>query len=496
MKSKFIKNFSFLAISLFTIKLLGGLYRIPLANFLDADGMGLYQMVFPLFSLFLTITSSAIPSAISKMTSDSRGDETQIASVYKTARKYVFWGSLTASVALILLSAQFAKLQGNANAQIPYVLIAPSVFFVGYISLYRGIYQGKLNMRPTAISQIIEQVVKIGFGLTFAYILRKNTLYAAYGTVFAVTLSELVTVLYIKIKAKDIKLKKIGEFDKNISKRLLALAVPMTISFSLTPLITIVESRLILSNAFSALGALSDFGLYQGCAITLVSVPIALISALGVVLIPYLENSKKDVFSISLRFALVILPIFALGFFFFSDSVANTFFSKFDGVEKSTLAMLIKFSSLTIIFQGLHVLTTSTLYGMNRAKIPLVSLLVGGVLKIVTLLVALPKYGIIVAVFSDWVCYFVALCVNLIYIIVRRKIQLHKRLFVSLGILYALCAAELFVVSNLLVGFVGILIGGVCVLATTIVSLCLTYILSPNEKDEMLNILRKKTTES
>lgn len=492
MKSKFVKNFSLLALSLFAIKLLGGIYRIPLANLLDAEGMGLYQMVFPLYTLFLTMTSSALPSAISKLVSDSKHDEQKVMSIYKTARVFVMIGSAIASIVLIAFSLPLAKMQGNISAQLPYMLIAPSIFFVGGICLYRGVYQGKLDMKPTAISQIVEQVVKIAFGLLLAYIFRSNIFYAVLASILAVTVSEVVTFIYLKVRAKKVIVKNIGVVDLNVAKELLSLFAPMTLAFSLTPLITTVESRLILSNVFSQFGGLADFGLYQGCAVTLVGLPIALISALGVVLIPYLENSKKDVLSISMRFSLVVLPLFAIAFFFFASNISNTLFSSFGLFERNTLANLVRFSSLTVILQGLNVLTTSTLYGMKRARIPLITLFIGGALKILTILLWLPKYGIIVAVISDWVCYSVALILNLIYIISKRKISLGKGALLSLVTLYAVCTLEMQLISQFIFGMLGIIIAVLIVSLTIVAFAVFAEILTVDEKKDIFGGIFKR----
>ena len=151
-------------------KVLGAFYRIPLTNLLGAEGIGIYQAVFPLYSLLLTASSTGVPNGIAKMISG--GDVSDGYSVLKSALTVFLPLGLIGSLVLLLLCKPISNLQGNGSAYIAYALISPSVILVSVISCFRGFFQGNLNMKPTAISQIIEQLIKLIFGLSLCSLIK------------------------------------------------------------------------------------------------------------------------------------------------------------------------------------------------------------------------------------------------------------------------------------------------------------------------------------
>jgi len=201
--SKVLKGAGVLALCAIVAKLIGAVYRIPLTNLVGAEGIGLYQMVFPLYTVLLTVSSGGLPVAISRVVSDriAKGDE-------KGARKVLFVALVSLSIAgallavlLVLLRYQIAGLQGNRAAALPYLGIAHSLFFVAIIAAFRGYYQGKQNMLPSALSQLTEQIFKLGVGLALATILLPRGLeVAVFGAMVGVSISELITAGYLAIQ--------------------------------------------------------------------------------------------------------------------------------------------------------------------------------------------------------------------------------------------------------------------------------------------------------
>lgn len=176
-------------------KLLGALYRIPLTNVVGSEGMGLYQMVFPLYTLLLTVSSGGLPVAISRLVAVrmGTGDNEGAKKVLKVSVIALSIIGAIGSVALSLTGGLIARIQGNPSATLAYFGIAPSVFFVAVLSCLRGYFQGRENMLPTAVSQLLEQAVKLFFGLAFAKLLmRRGVEYAVFGSLLGVSLSELI----------------------------------------------------------------------------------------------------------------------------------------------------------------------------------------------------------------------------------------------------------------------------------------------------------------
>ena len=131
-------------------KVVGVLYRIPLANIIGGEGMGLYQQVFPAYNLLLTITSAGIPVAISRMVSHyvTIGQVKNARKVFTTALRLLTVLGIATTAILLLLSGSIAALVGTPEGFLSYMCIAPSLFFVCVMSAYRGYMQGMRRMMP------------------------------------------------------------------------------------------------------------------------------------------------------------------------------------------------------------------------------------------------------------------------------------------------------------------------------------------------------------
>ena len=178
-KQSFVFSAVILAISGIFCKILGAIYKIPLSNILGSQGMGIYYLVFPIYAFFLTLTSSSFTTAISKIVSKQMADNKKLLA-YKTFKAslilLVFLG-LIASIFLSIFSYFIAKLQGETNAYICYLIIAPSILLVAIICAFKGYFQGLQNMTPTALSQVIEQLIKLFTGFLLASLLVKKALF-------------------------------------------------------------------------------------------------------------------------------------------------------------------------------------------------------------------------------------------------------------------------------------------------------------------------------
>ena len=190
-ENKFIMGAFYIALGGFIAKAIGAIYRVPLTNVIGSYGMGLYQLVFPLYSLLLTVSGTGVPSALSKLIAEkiSLNDRVNADGIFKTSLALMSVIGLFLSISLLAFAPLVARVQGDKNATLLYMLISPSVFLVSIMSVFRGYFQGRMNMKPTALSQIIEQIVKLLFGLFFAYYFMPNVLKATAGAVLSVRLA-------------------------------------------------------------------------------------------------------------------------------------------------------------------------------------------------------------------------------------------------------------------------------------------------------------------
>ena len=162
-KQSFLKGAATIAVGGFIAKLIGALYRIPLTNIIGGYGMGLYQMVYPFYCLLLTVSATGIPSSIAKMVAEKRARGISSQSLLKSS--FVLFLSIGALGTLLMmaLSPLLSRAQDCPEVKNGYLALAPSVLLVSAISVFRGWFQGENNMFPTALSEVTEQVVKVGF---------------------------------------------------------------------------------------------------------------------------------------------------------------------------------------------------------------------------------------------------------------------------------------------------------------------------------------------
>ena len=178
----------------FVSKLLGAVYRIPLIAILGGTGMGIYQMVYPLYCILLTVSASGIPTGIARLIASGNAEGAE-------KRAFLLYGGigLCGSLVMYALSGILSVAQGEPAVSLCCKLLSPSVLFVAIISVVRGYFQGKGNMYPTAFTEIAEQAIKVAFGILLAYIYRGDITRSVGAAVFAVTVSEAASAAFAVI---------------------------------------------------------------------------------------------------------------------------------------------------------------------------------------------------------------------------------------------------------------------------------------------------------
>lgn len=450
MKNKgFIKGAALLIICNLIGKVLGAVYRIPLAQTIGSVGMGQYQLVFPLYCLILTISTSGIPVAISKLVAEFNTNNR-----YKDSKRLLKMSLILLSVLSVLGAAitvvgakLIAGLQGNPDAYICYYGIAPAIIFVGLLSALRGYFQGNLIMFPTAISSLIEQLFKMIFGLYFAIKLSAyGVQYAVLGALAGISLSELIACLFLLVCyiVYSKKLKKLGSNDiysrKFLAKRLFSLSVPITLGGLISPITSMVDSLLVVNLLmFSGLASSSAtmlLGIQSGVVEPLINLPVVISVSISTALLPSLsslsaksmgegnENLKnesetksqiKNLIEKSYQITLSISIACAVCFIIYGNQILNFLYARsFDYDELTTAVKLLFLGSVNVILLSLVQVSAGSLQALGYPKYPVKALLFGCLAKVFleVILISIPQIGIMGAVLSGCVCYFIVLCIN------------------------------------------------------------------------------------
>ncbi len=452
--AKLLKNALTVAVGGFFAKLLGAVYRIPLGNLLGGYGLGLYQMVFPVYAMLLTFSGSGVPSALSKLIAES--GEREVVKLMRASKTLWLFG-LIFSVLLAAFSLPLARLQGNAQAGYAYLFLSPSVFFVSAFSAYRGYFQGKENMLPTVFSQIVEQGAKLVLGLVFAFAFISDISMAAGGACLGVTCSEGIAYLYLRGKYKKSAGKAQAVFlpgeKRTYIKRILAHVFPMTLIGILPPLTGVIIGFFtipLLSQTTPF--ATRQYGVYFGGVTAVVAMPVALCYGIAVAVIPLLSkgkgrmpdaahgNKEKAAYLYTL---LLALPA-SVAVYVFRREITAILFPSLSAVERVLAAKLLGVSSASVLFLSVGQTASAVLIAKGRAVRSAKNYAVGCAVTLFFSFALLKGgYGIISLPISANFGDFVATFLNLVYSRRKQEKRAQEMLVVLALVLLALLSGML-----------------------------------------------------
>lgn len=440
-------------------KVIGAIYRIPLTKILTAEGMGIYQMVFPLYTLMLTISSSGLPSSISKIISEcyARNQIEQAKRVLKTSFVLLFLFSFVCSLIVLFGSKYIAGIQGNNDAWLGYVGLAPAILLVGIISGFRGYFQGLQIMVPSAISGFIEQVVKLGFGLLFAYNLAsKGVPFAVFGAVIGISLSEFVALIYLLIRfvftRKKVGIKEISPIVlsyRKTAKNILSCSILVTLGGLIMPLTMLIDSVVvinILKNiGLSIQSATALFGLQTGVVGSIINMPVILSLSISTAILPMVSRKKTqgDIDGVAkysskaVLLAIIISLPASVGVFTFSKEIIQLLYGKtLSLIEIENASHILQVASLGVFYLAMVQVSAGILQGISKFYIPLISLSIGAFVKIILniILVRMSTINILGAEFSTVACYACAFIINIGFLIKYNVLKLNSRIFALFGL--------------------------------------------------------------
>lgn len=447
-KGSFVQGAAILGIAGLIVKVIGAAFRIPLANTIGLIGTSYYDTAYPYYSWLLVISTSGLPTAISKMVSErvTLGDYRGAHRVFTTAMQILCCIGLLTSILMFFGSDYIARLHMLPEAAYCFKALAPALFFVALMCAYRGYMQGMQQMVPTAISQVVEQVGKLAVGLTLAFmLLDAGPEYAAMGALIGVTVSELLALIYVMLSYRRRWPKIRARLERSVRRevepvagRLIAIALPITIGASISPLSSVVDSaliiRILLKLGYAKETAQTAFSLMRTNVATLTNMPGVLTMALAMSLVPAISafSAKRDHAGIQdtarlgLKLALIIGLPCAVGLFVLASPILSMLYPNLTEGELTLAVDLMHTSSIGVIFLSLVQSMTGVIQGMGKPNVPVFNLFIGFVLKVASLLALMniPQVNIQGAAVSTVVCYAFAGIADTIYVIRRAKLRL------------------------------------------------------------------------
>ena len=438
--SKFLKGTLILTASSIVVKIIGSLNWIILSRVLGGEGIGLYQMGFPIYLMAITVSSAGVPVAISIITSEklAKKDYRGAKRVFTVSLRLLLLTGLVFSSALFF-GADFLINQHiirDARAYYSIIALAPAVFFVTFLASFRGYLQGWQIMTPTATSEVVEQLTRVITMLVFADLFMPYGLaYAAGGASMGAgvgAICALLVLMWFYRRLKKRLQKEMEEQDTNVPqesaghiiKRLLRLALPVSLTSLMLPIganldLLIVPQRLEVAG-FNVRHATELFGYLTGMAVPLVNLATIFTAAMTISLVPSISESKalhnliaiRGKIRIAFRVAMIItFPCF-MGLYFLGEKVASLIYNA------PKAAGAIETMSIGILFLGMHQISTGILQGLGKTAIPVINMILACIIKVLLSwhFTAIPELGIKGASLATVADFAVAAIINMAFI--------------------------------------------------------------------------------
>ena len=456
-KSTFFGGAAILAASAILVKVIGAIYRIPLGNILSDEVMADYNSAYHIYNFFLTISTAGLPVALSKTISEANalGRHNQVQRTFRVAFLTFLTLGLISFFCMTVLAAPMAQVViSNPKAVYCVMALAPSVLCVCIMSAFRGYFQGHFNMMPTGISQVIEAFFKLVVGLALALFLvnvvQKPEL-GSVGAIIGVSCGSVVALVYIlflffrdrrhrqRIHATDRP-----DGSMRILSNLLKLAIPITLGSAATSLVTLIDTKLVMSQLQSvyqtvdglgkeaALDAARGlYGIYSKT-MSIYNLPFSMMVPLTACIIPAVSASlaRRDhlgaqkVSESALRIGLLLALPMGMGLFALGGPIMGLLFPT---IDVSVAGPLLSVLGLASVFVALQLLCNSILQANGMVNLPILAVIIGGVVKVVVnfILVGNPNIRINGAPVGTLTCFIVISALEIF--IIRRSIPAPPR---------------------------------------------------------------------
>lgn len=435
---KFLKGTLILTISSIVVKVIGALNWVILSRVMGGEGIGLYQMGFPIYLMAITVSSAGIPVAISIITAEkvAKEDYTGAQRVFRVSLRMLFCTGLFFSLCLLVMARWLVSsgIIPDPRAYYSIIALAPAVFFVTFLSSFRGYFQGWQIMTPTACSEITEQLVRVVTMIAFSYLLMPYGLtYAAAGASMGAGAGALcglllLQVFYIRLKHKFFPKgeQKVPEAEqepaRKIIRRLIALALPVSMSSLMLPIVSnldmMIVPRRLMVGGWSMSEATTLFGYLTGMAVPLINMSTILTAALSISLVPAISESRvledregiREKVAAAFSVAAVITIPCSIGLHVLGGRVAALIYNA------PKAGPSIETMSWAIFLLGLHQVSTGILQGLGKTKIPVINMIIAAASKVLLNWNLTPTLGIVGSSWATVADIGIAAILNLFFI--------------------------------------------------------------------------------
>ncbi len=439
-QQSFVKGAAILGVAAVIIKVIGAFFRIPLANMLGDEGMSFYQTAYPFYIWLTVISTAGLPAAIAKIIAEKRaeGNYRGAKKVFKIAMILMTSIGAVGMIAMLLGAVPISTYVKNEGAFYSFIALAPAILFVSMMSAMRGYFQGIQEMRPYAISQVVEQLFRVFLGLGLASMLASRGLeLSSAGATFGASAGgffgfAIIGIMYLRHRKQHTEPETLGfpeESTKSIMGKILKIAVPITIGASVIPLMSMLDLAIIMPRLHS-IGIVEQandmYGQLTGYAQTLVNLPQTITAAVQIALIPAIaaiavKGNKKELeqtIETGIRLGVIIGLPASLGMVILAEPIMKLLYPMQMDIAASTGAIL-SILGWGVLFLSIYQVTTGILQGLGKQWVPARNLAVGAVFKGILsyTLVGIPSLNIKGAAIATITTFAIAGVLNMISLI-------------------------------------------------------------------------------
>ncbi len=438
-KSTFFGGAAVLMVGVIAVKIIGAFYRIPLGNLLSNEAYVDFNTAYNVYNLFMTIATAGLPVALSKTVSEANALDrrNQVRRVFSVALKTFLVLGTACLLGMTFFAQPLSIAMGDDSAVYCVMALAPSTLFVCTMAAFRGYYQGHSNMVPTAVSQVIESFGKLVIGLALAYaalnflpgVETYRQRMAAAGAILGVSIGGAIALVFILVLfLKDRKGREKGtdvpDSSGKVLKRLLQLAIPITLGSAAVTIVTLIDTRVVLSllekmyrdmpelitdaakiQQFKAGGVRPELFMAQGLKgiydklMAIYNLPAQLMVAITASVVPAVSSclARKDHLGASrtsessLRIGAIMAMPAGVGICALGGPIVALLYPALDlSIAGPVMSVL----GLAAVFVCIMSLCNSILQAHGRVGLPVISVVVGGVVKIVVNYLLVGNYDI------------------------------------------------------------------------------------------------------
>lgn len=438
-QSTLVKSTLILTIATLLSKILGSIFRVPLQNIAGDEVLGIFSLVYPVYMVALYLSVAGIPLAISKLIAEANTKNTpqQVHKIYMTASILALCFGLFSFTIIFSFSHVLAEALGGPSTRFALIIVALTLLVAPYMAVYRGFFQGYGDMRPTAVSQVLEQLIRAVLIIVAAYVLVKmelSTEVIAGGVMIGSVLGAFASLVYLRMKYRRSPFKVVAEerYEPSRdfpvwSRTILKISIPIAIGSVTMALFNFVDS-FTATYALKKLGVTAQqeinylYGLY-GRGMTLVQITTVFASSIILPLVPLITtklvqkdvDGTRNVIEQTYRMTHLITWPAALGLVALTLPLNLALYTNLEG------SIMLAIISASAAFTSLTLVSTGVLQGMSAARVAAFIILSGVLLKIVLNIVLIAQFGLEGAAWSTLIVYAVVFIVNTIVILRKMR---------------------------------------------------------------------------